>query len=109
MSHQQPKPLSILFRMLIVTCGLFVITIFALIASLLSDSDSPFIDFLNHYGGMVIGCEVFVITLLSIIALKYDRSPVLRNLDQFENRYDELADKDKSEQGADRVSHDSVE
>ncbi|VAX39703.1 hypothetical protein MNBD_PLANCTO02-653 [hydrothermal vent metagenome] len=94
---EQPKPLSILFRMVIVACGLFVITIFALVASLFSDSNSPLIDFLNLYGGTIIGCEVFAIISLSLIALKFDRSPVLRNLDEFENRYHEPVEKDQTD------------
>ncbi len=94
---QQPKPLSILFRMVIIACGVFVITIFALVASLFSDSNSPLIGFLNLHGGTVITCEVFAIILLSLIALKFDRSPVLRNLDEFEDRYNKPVDEDQTD------------
>ncbi len=88
----QPPPLSFLFRLVIVACGLFVVTIFALVASLLSDSNSSMINFLNRHGSTLIGCEVVGIILLSVIALKFDRSPILRNMKQYGSRYDDPAD-----------------
>ena len=91
---QQPKPLNIFFRMVIAACGLFVVTIFMMVAMMLSDTETSLTIFLDNHGGTVIGCEVLAIIVLSVIALKFDRSPILRNLDQFKNGYDESTDSD---------------
>ena len=105
-SSHQPKPLNIFFRMVIAACGLFVLTIFIMIAMMLSDTKTSLTNFLDNHGGTVIGCEVLVIIVLSIIALKFDRSPILRNLDQFENRYDEAADNDVATNQQQQISKD---
>jgi hypothetical protein len=74
-----PDRLNFFFCLVIVASGLFVFTILAMIATAFSDSQSPVVNFLNHYGGQLLLGEVVVTVLVSFLALYVDRTQILRN------------------------------
>ena len=75
-----PQHNNLFFRLLIPLCGLFVVTILALIASVFSTSASPVFLFLTEQGGTIITVEVTCILLAVAIAMVVDRVQYLRHL-----------------------------
>jgi hypothetical protein len=74
----QPEPINFFFRLVVFASALFVITIFALVATIFSDPDVPAVRFLNEYGGTLIASEVVVTLLVGFLAMAVDRRQILR-------------------------------
>lgn len=76
--RHRPKPASLLFRLTAVAAGLFVVTILALIAVVISSSQSPGARWLNRHAGSVFAVEVAAILVLGFAAMAQDRRQTLR-------------------------------
>lgn len=74
----QPEPINFFFRLVVFASALFVITIFALVATIFSDPDVPAVQFLNEYGGTLIAGEVVATLLIGFLAMAVDRRQILR-------------------------------
>jgi len=74
----QPEPINFFFRLVVFASALFVITIFALVATIFSDPDVPAVQFLNEYGGTLIAGEVIATLLIGFLAMAVDRRQILR-------------------------------
>lgn len=72
------KPASLLFRLTAVAAGVFVVTILALIAIVIGNSQSPGARWLNRNAGSVFAVEVAVILVLGFAAMAQDRKQTLR-------------------------------
>ena len=77
--RHQPKPASLLFRLTAVAAGLFVVTILALIAIVIGNSQSPGAVWLNRHAGSLFAVEVFAILGLGFAAMALDRKQTLRD------------------------------
>lgn len=77
--RHQPKPASLLFRLTAVAAGLFVVTILALIAIVIGNSQSPGAVWLNRHAGSLFAVEVFAILGLGFAAMAQDRKQTLRD------------------------------
>lgn len=64
---------NLLFRLAAVLSGLFVITILALVASILGDPAAPVAQFLERQGGRLLLAEVAGILVTGICAMFWDR------------------------------------
>ncbi|GDY08959.1 MAG: hypothetical protein DWI21_06405 [Planctomycetota bacterium] len=73
-----PKPASLLFRLTAVAAGLFVVTILALIAIVISNSHSPGAVWLNRNASPLFAVEVAAILGLGFAAMAQDRKQTLR-------------------------------
>lgn len=72
------KPASLLFRLTAVAAGVFVVTILALIAIVIGNSQSPGARWLNRNAGSVFAVEVAAIIVLGFSAMAQDRRQTLR-------------------------------
>lgn len=77
--RHQPKPASLLFRLTAVAGGVFVVTILALIAIVIGNSQSPGAVWLNRHAGSLFAVEVFAILGLGFAAMAQDRKQTLRD------------------------------
>ena len=75
--RHQPKPASLLFRLTAVAAGLFVVTILALIAIVIGNSQSPGAVWLNRNAGSLFAVEVCAILGLGFAAMAQDRKQTL--------------------------------
>lgn len=73
-----PKPASLLFRLSAFAAGLFGMTILALIAVVIGNSQSPGARWLNRHAGSVFAVEVAAIIGLGFAAMAQDRRQTLR-------------------------------
>ena len=73
-----PKPASLLFRLSAVAAGVFGVTILALIAVVIGDSQSPGARWLNRHAGSIFAVEVAAILVLGFAAMAQDRRQTLR-------------------------------
>jgi preprotein translocase subunit SecG len=76
--HRPHKPASLLFRLTAVAAGAFVVTILALIAVVIGNSQSPGARWLNRHAGAVFAVEVAAILGLGFAAMAQDRRRTLR-------------------------------
>ncbi len=75
-----PEQLSFLFRAVVALAAVFCMTIFAMVAAMVSDSGSPVVRFLNDHGGTIIAIEVAAILIVAIGAMFADRWKTLREM-----------------------------
>ena len=73
-----PQPASLLFRLSAVAAGVFGVTILALIAVVIGDSQSPGARWLNRNAGAIFAVEVAAILVLGFAAMAQDRRQTLR-------------------------------
>lgn len=78
-STKPPKPASLLFRLTAVAAGAFVVTILALIAAVIGNSQSPGAKWLNRHCGTLFAVEVAAIVAFGIAAMAQDRRRTLRD------------------------------
>ena len=76
-----PQPASLLFRLSAVAAGVFGVTILALIAVVIGDSQSPGARWLNRHAGSIFAVEVAAILVLGFAAMVQDRRQTLRERD----------------------------
>lgn len=76
--HRPSQPASLLFRLTAVAGVAFVVTILALIAIVISNSQSPGARWLNRHAGSVFAVEVAAILVLGFVAMAQDRKQTLR-------------------------------
>lgn len=79
--RHRPKPASLLFRLTAVAAGVFVVTILALIAVVIGNSQTPGARWLNRHAGSVFAIEVGAILSLGFAAMAQDRKQTLREQD----------------------------
>ncbi len=72
MSDDPQRP-NLFFRLVIVAGCVFLVTIFALVATIFGDPESPVARFLNKHGGTLIAAEVAATLLLGLLAMAVDR------------------------------------
>ncbi len=80
MSHEPPQsdPPNAFFRLLLVAGALFIVTILAMIASLLGDAQAPPARWLDRHGTTILVYEVGAILVTGFLALAIDRRQTLR-------------------------------
>ncbi len=76
--RHRPQPASLLFRLTAVAAGAFGVTILALIAIVIGNSQSPGARWLNRHAGSVFAVEVGAILGLGFAAMAQDRRQSLR-------------------------------
>lgn len=76
--RHRPQPASLLFRLTAVAAGAFAVTILALIAIVIGNSQSPGARWLNRHAGSVFAVEVGAILGLGFAAMAQDRRQTLR-------------------------------
>lgn len=74
------SPPNLLFRLVIPAAGLFVVTILAVLASVLSDPRAPAVQLLNEHGGRLLAIEVVCVLVLGVAAMTVDRIQILRDM-----------------------------
>lgn len=72
------KPEHPLFKLVILSSAAFLITVLAMIVSMLSPSGSPIGTFFSDNGGRMIGIEVVLIIGFGIAAMTADRRRIVR-------------------------------
>lgn len=82
--RHRPKPASLLFRLTAVAAGLFVVTILALIAIVIGNSQTPGARWLNRHAGSLFAVEVVAILGLGFAAMAQDRRQTLRDRERDE-------------------------
>lgn len=80
--QRPPKPASLLFRLTAVAAVAFVVTILALIVTVISNSHSPGARWLNRHAGSVFAVEVAAILGLGFAAMAQDRRQTLREREE---------------------------
>lgn len=73
-----PQPVSLLFRLTAFAGIAFVVTIFALIATIFGDTRSPVARWLNRNVGALLAVEVAAILVIGFAAMAQDRRQTLR-------------------------------
>lgn len=73
---------SLLFRLIIPACAIFVLTILSTIATLFSNPEAPVVQWLNRYGNALLLVEFVVLVVLIIAAMAVDRSRIKRGIDE---------------------------
>ena len=76
--RHRPQPASLLFRLSAVAAGIFGVTILALIAVVIGDSQSPGARWLNRHASIIFAVEVTAILVLGFAAMAQDRRQTLR-------------------------------
>ena len=76
--HRPPNPASLLFRLTALVAGVFGVTILALIAVVIGNSQSPGARWLNRNAGAIFAVEVAAILVLGFAAMAQDRRQTLR-------------------------------
>ncbi len=82
MTESQPPHLNFLFRLLIPVCGLFVVTLMAMVATLFGDpaaAASPAHRLLDRYAGTALLVEVCAIVVVAVLAMVVDRRQTIRS------------------------------
>jgi hypothetical protein len=68
---------TLFFPLTVVFCGLFIVTILALVAVLFGEPEAPVTQLLDRFGGWLLGLEVVGILLAGFLALAVDRGQTL--------------------------------
>jgi len=71
-------PASLLFRLIVPVCALFILTILALIASVFGDPRAPVSQWLDRHGTQILLYELVAIVVLILLAMTVDRIRTLR-------------------------------
>ena len=71
-------PASLLFRLIVPVCALFILTILALIASVFGDPRAPVSQWLDRHGTQFLLYELVAIVVLILLAMTVDRIRTLR-------------------------------
>lgn len=79
---ESPEPLHPLFRLATLSAGVFIVTVFAMIATLFGDQQTPLSRFLNEHAGTLISVEVVVTLALGFAAMAADRRRTRRELEE---------------------------
>jgi hypothetical protein len=74
----EPQPPNLLFRLAALLTAAFVVTILALVATILGDPAAPVAKFLEREGGRLLLAEVVGILITGIGAMAWDRRRTLR-------------------------------
>lgn len=82
MSDPVPDPQidrpNVFFRLLLIAGAVFIVTILAMVASLLGDPQAPPTKWLDRHGTTILMGEVLAIVVTSFLALAIDRRRTLR-------------------------------
>ncbi len=81
---EPPPHTSLLFRLTAIAGIVFVVTILALIAIVIGNSQSPGARWLNRNAGSLFAVEVAAILVLGYAAMAQDRKQTLRQRDEVE-------------------------
>lgn len=81
-TNEPPPRASLLFRLTAVAGIVFVVTILALIAIVIGNSQSPGARWLNRHAGSLFAVEVAAILVLGYAAMLQDRRQTLRERDE---------------------------
>jgi uncharacterized membrane protein YccC len=81
---EAPERINLFFRLAVAAGAVFVITIFALVATMFGDPDAPPNRFLDRHGGTLIAVEVAVTLSLGWLAMRVDRRQIVRRMRQAE-------------------------
>ena len=79
MTHN-PERVNLFFRLAAVSGAVFVITIFAIVTAVYSETASPAARFLNDRGGQLVAIEVAVTLSFGFLAMTVDRVRTVRTL-----------------------------
>ena len=71
--------MNLYFRLAALSAAVFVMTIFALVATIFSDPDAPPVRFLNEHGGALLIAEVIATVSIGLLAMTVDRIHILRD------------------------------
>ena len=77
---ETPQRVNVFFRLTVAACAVFILTIFAMIASAFSTAQSALTQILNEHGGSLIAAEVVAALVLGLVALIVDRRAIVRQL-----------------------------
>ena len=72
------SPASLLFRLIVPVCAIFILTILAMIATLFGDPRAPIAQWLERHGNTLLAIEFAATLGLSILAMTIDRIRTLR-------------------------------
>ena len=79
---EPPPHTSLLFRLTAIAGIVFVVTILALIAIVIGNSQSPGARWLNRHAGSLFAVEVAAILVIGFAAMAQDRRQTLRERDE---------------------------
>ena len=74
------RTLNIWFRLVIVGCSIFILTILVMLATAFSGGLGVLTRFFNDRGFLLLGIEVAVILVLAVAAMAADRRQTLRTI-----------------------------
>lgn len=72
------QPRNPFFPLAVLSAGLFIATILAMLASVFGDPHAPLARLLDRYAGTLIGGEVVATLVIGFLALAVDRRQTLR-------------------------------
>ena len=87
-------PASLLFKLIVPSTAIFIITIMSLIAVVFSDQQAPVAKFLNKHGTRLLMVEFAAVMGLSFLAMTLDR---IRTLQDLRNSAKENAEREVGE------------
>ncbi len=73
-----PQGWNPFFPLAALTAGVFVFTVFAMMASAFGDPDAPSVQFFDTYGGPIVVGEVLAMFFFGVVAMYIDRRRSLR-------------------------------
>lgn len=73
------SPASLLFRLIVPVCAMFILTVLAMIASVFGDPRAPVARWLDRYGGNILLVEFVATLAICLLAMAVDRIRILRN------------------------------
>jgi hypothetical protein len=84
---ERRSDVNLFFRLAALSGAAFVVTIFALVAIVFSESNSPAAYYLNEHGGRMIAGEVAAILVCGLLAMAVDRRQIVRELREQEGAF----------------------
>jgi len=72
------SPASLLFRLIVPVCAVFIVSILAMIASVFGNPEAPISKWLDRHVGTILAVEFFATIGLSVLAMFVDRIRTLR-------------------------------
>ena len=73
------SPASLLFRLVVPVCAVFILIILAMIASIFGDSRAPVTRWLDRHGGTLLTVTFVATMVLAVLAMTVDRIRTLRS------------------------------
>lgn len=73
------SPASLLFRLVVPVCAVFILTILALIASVFGDPRAPVAQWFDQHAGTLLTVEFLATMVLALLAMAIDRTRTLRS------------------------------